>query len=57
MITDKEKQFLIHRVLGAATSRCYLKKTVLKIYYQKVKDIWSYATLFLVVLSVAHSKP
>ena len=32
IITDKEKLFLIfRRVLGAATPRCYLKKTVPKI--------------------------
>ena len=33
IITDKQKLFLISRVLGAATLRCYLKKTVPKIYY------------------------
>ena len=31
IMTDIEKLFLIFRVLGAATSRCYLKKTVPKI--------------------------
>ena len=30
MITYKEKLILILRVLGAATSRCYLKKNFLK---------------------------
>ena len=33
MITGNEKLLLILRVLGAATSRYYLKKTVSKVYY------------------------
>ena len=33
MITDKEKLFLIFRVLGAATSRCYFKETISEIYF------------------------
>ena len=53
MITYKEKLILILRVLGAATSRCYLKKNSYNLLL-KGRVVWSYVTSSLVVLSVAH---